>query len=70
MAAPKPVQAMLDKADDVLESEEEELERQEARMMEAPAGGAAPSAAADMTAVENLAQMKRSSKKIFEEDEE
>jgi hypothetical protein len=39
-------------------------------MMEAPARGAAPSAAADMTAVENLAQMKRSSKKMFDEDEE
>ncbi|MFX1263373.1 MAG: VWA domain-containing protein [Promethearchaeota archaeon] len=69
-AAPKPVKAMLDKADDVLESEEMELERQEARLMEAPAGGAAPSAAADMTAVENLAQMKRSSKRMFDDNEE
>jgi len=67
--APKPVQAMLDKADDVLESEEMELERQKARTMEAPAGGAAPSAAADMTAVENLAQMKRSSKKMFDDED-
>jgi len=68
--APASVQKMLDKADNVLANEEEELERQDARMAEAPAGGAAPSAAADMSAVESLAQMKRSSKRIFEEDEE
>ncbi|MHA2377673.1 MAG: hypothetical protein ACXADS_00150 [Candidatus Thorarchaeota archaeon] len=69
-AAPKAVQTMLEKADRVLEREEEELEVQEARMAAAPAGGAAPSAAADMSAVENLAQMKRSSKKIFEDEDE
>ncbi|NHI83534.1 MAG: VWA domain-containing protein [Candidatus Thorarchaeota archaeon] len=68
-AAPAPVQQMLEKADNVLAAEEEELVRQEERMREAPAGGAAPSAAADMSAVENLAQMKRSSKKIFEDED-
>ena len=69
-AAPAPVQKMLDKADDVLASEEEELERQEERMREAPAGGAAPSVAADMSAVESYAQMKRSSKKMFDDEDE
>lgn len=69
-AAPKAVKTMLEKADRVLEREEEELEIQEARMAAAPARGAAPSAAADMSAVENLAQMKRSSKKIFDDEDE
>jgi hypothetical protein len=68
--APASVQKMMDKADGVLANEEEELERQEERMKEAPAGGAAPSAAADMSAVESLAQMKRSSKRIFDEEDE
>ena len=69
-AAPRAVQTMLEKADRALEREEEELEVQEARMAAAPARGAAPSAAADMSAVENLAQMKRSSKKIFDDEDE
>ena len=69
-AAPRAVQTMLEKADRALEREEEELEIQEARMAAAPARGAAPSAAADMSAVENLAQMKRSSKKIFDDEDE
>ncbi len=69
-AAPKAVQSMLEKADRALEREEEELEVQEARMAAAPAAGRAPSAAADMSAVENLAQMKRSSKKMFDDEDE
>ncbi|MFW9844115.1 MAG: hypothetical protein ACFFEV_06050, partial [Candidatus Thorarchaeota archaeon] len=67
-AAPKAVQKMLEKADKALDNEEKEIERQEELMAHAPA--AAPSGAADEAFTENLAQMKRSSKKLFDEDEE
>ena len=67
-AAPKAVQAMLEKADQALDSEEKEIERQEEMMEMAPS--AAPSGAADEAFTENLAQMKRSSKKLFRDDDE
>ena len=66
--APKAVQAMLEKADKALDVEEKEIERQEAMMEEAPAS--APSGAADEAFTENLAQMKRSSKALFRDDDE
>ena len=67
-AAPKAVQTMLEKADKALDIEDKEIERQEAMMEEAPAS--APSGAADEAFTENLAQMKRSSKKLFRDDDE
>jgi hypothetical protein len=69
-AAPKSVQAMLEKADKALDVEEKEIQRQEEIMEAAPAS--APSGAADEAFTENLAQMKRSSKTLFrdEKDEE
>jgi hypothetical protein len=67
-AAPKAVQAMLEKADKALDVEEKEIERQEEMMEMAPS--AAPSGAADEAFTENLAQMKRSSKKLFRDDDE
>lgn len=67
-AAPKDVQAMLEKADKALDNEEKEIEHQEAMMERAPS--AAPSGAADEAFTENLAQMKRSSKKLFADDDE
>ena len=67
-AAPKAVQAMLEKADQVLDSEEKEIERQEEMMEMSPS--AAPSGAADEAFTENLAQMKRSSKKLFSDEDE
>ena len=66
--APKGVQAMLDKTDNVLNMEEEEIVRQEEMLEAAPAS--APSGAADEAFTGSLAQMKRSSKKLFDEDEE
>ncbi|MFW9808072.1 MAG: hypothetical protein ACFFE6_01720 [Candidatus Thorarchaeota archaeon] len=66
--APKAVQAMLDKTDNVLNNEEEEIARQEEMLAEAPA--AAPSGAADKAFTGSLAQMKRSSKKLFDDEEE
>jgi hypothetical protein len=67
-AAPKAVQTMLEKADQVLDVEEKEIQRQEEMMERAPS--AAPSGAADEAFTENLAQMKRSSKKLFADDDE
>jgi len=69
-AAPAPVKAKLQKADDALASEEENMERQEAAVGSARPG--APSAAADQAVTENLAQMRKASKALFhdEEDEE
>lgn len=67
-AAPASVQAMLDKTDNVLNAEEAEIVRQEEMMAEAPAAG--PSRAADEAFTGSLAQMKRSSKKLFDKDEE
>jgi hypothetical protein len=66
--APKAVQAMLDKTDNVLNNEEEEITRQEEMLESAPS--AAPSGAADEAFTGSLAQMKRSSKKLFDEDED
>ena len=65
--APKAVQAMLDKTDNVLNMEEEEIARQEEMLEAAPAS--APSGAADEAFTGSLAQMKRSSKKLFEDEE-
>jgi len=67
-SAPASVQAMLDKTDNVLNNEEAEITRQEEMMAEAPAAG--PSRAADEAFTGSLAQMKRSSKKLFDKDEE
>jgi len=67
-AAPASVQAMLDKTDNVLNNEEKEIARQEEMMAEAPA--AAPSRAADEAFTGSLAQMKRSSKKLFDDEED
>jgi hypothetical protein len=67
-AAPASVQAMVDKTDNVLNNEENEIVRQEEMMAEAPAS--APSRAADEAFTGSLAQMKRSSKKLFEDEEE
>ena len=69
-AAPKAVKDMLEKADQVLETEDEEIQRQEEAMRMAPA--AAPSGVADESFTQNLAQMKRSSKTLFKKrkDEE
>jgi hypothetical protein len=67
-SAPKSVQAMLEKADDALNVEENEIQRQEEMLKAHPAS--APSGAADEAFTENLAQMKRSSKALFKKDEE
>jgi hypothetical protein len=67
-AAPKAVQAMLDKTDNVLNVEEEEIAKQEEMLEAAPAS--APSGAADEAFTGSLAQMKRSSKKLFDDEEE
>jgi hypothetical protein len=67
-SAPKAVQASLDKADAALESEEEEMEELEAMAEEAPEG--APSRAADEMSTAQLRQMKRSSRDLFDEEEE
>ena len=58
----------FEKADDALETEEEELVMQMEEMEAAPS--AAPSAAADLVSTQNLRQMKRSSKDLFEEEED
>lgn len=67
-AAPKSIQAMLERADRALDVEEKEIQRQEKMMAEAPAS--APSGAADEAFTENLAQMKRSSKSLFRDEDE
>ncbi|MHA2303070.1 MAG: hypothetical protein ACXACD_19160, partial [Candidatus Thorarchaeota archaeon] len=66
--APKAVQAMLDKTDNVLNNEEEEIVRQEEMLESAPL--AAPSGAADEAFTGSLAQSKRSSKKLFDDEDE
>ena len=66
--APKPAQAMYDKADRALEAEENEMERMDEMMKAEPS--AAPSAAADQAYTKGLAQMRKSSKQMFEENEE
>ena len=55
------------KVESALASEEAEMERQELRMKAAPE--AAPSAAADEVSTPNLAQMKRSTRDLFEDEE-
>jgi len=67
-AAPKSVQAMLQKADDALNVEDKEIQRQEEMLKAQPAS--APSGMADEAFTENLAQMKRSSKALFKKDED
>ncbi|MFW9907734.1 MAG: hypothetical protein ACFFEF_04105 [Candidatus Thorarchaeota archaeon] len=67
-AAPKSVQAMLQKADDALNVEDREIQRQEEMLKAQPAS--APSGVADEAFTENLAQMKRSSKTLFKKDED
>ncbi|MHA1965263.1 MAG: hypothetical protein ACW97G_11825 [Candidatus Thorarchaeota archaeon] len=64
--APKAVQAMLDKTDNVLNNEEEEIARQEEMLESAPS--AAPSGAADEAFTGSLAQSKKSSRKLFDEE--
>ena len=67
-AAPKAVKDMLEKADDALDAEEKEIQRQEEVMEMTPAS--APSGVADAAFTENLAQMKRSSKTLFKKDDD
>jgi len=62
------VQSMLEKADQALDAEEKEIVRQEEMLEAAPAS--APSGAADEAFTENLAQMKRSSKALFKDEED
>ena len=66
--APKAVQAMLDKTDNVLNDEEEEIVRQEEMLERAPS--AAPSGAADEAFTGSLAQSKKSSRKLFDDEDE
>jgi hypothetical protein len=66
-AAPKAVQSKLNMVESALASEEAEMERQEIKMK--AVSEAAPSAAADEVSTMNLAQMKRSSKDLFEDEE-
>ncbi len=67
-SAPMANQAQYEKVEEALEAEEEELERME----EMVAGGSsmAPSAAADEAYTAGFAQMRKSSKEMFKEDEE
>jgi len=67
-AAPAPIRAQYEKADRALEAEENEMEELDVMMEEAPAG--APSAAADEAYTKGLAQMRKSSKQMYEDDEE
>ncbi|UCE11634.1 MAG: hypothetical protein JSW61_06800 [Candidatus Thorarchaeota archaeon] len=66
--APKPVAKSLDRADEVLASEEESMERLEEMEMAASAG--APSAMADQMSTAQLKQMRKASKELFEEEED
>ena len=66
--APKSVQAMLDKTDNVLNMEDEEIARQEEMLESAPS--AAPSGAADEAFTGSLAQSKKSSRKLFDDEED
>jgi len=67
-AAPKAAQARYEKADKALEAEENEMERLEEMMDAEPS--MAPSAAADEAYTQGLAQMRKSSKQMFEDEEE
>ena len=66
-AAPGKAKANYDKVEAALAREEEEMEHYEEMMEAAPAS---PSAMADEAFTAGLAQMKRSSKDLFEDDEE
>ncbi len=66
--APKAVQAMLDKTDNVLNNEEDEITRQEEMLESAPS--AAPSGAADEAFTGSLAQSRKSSRKLFDDEDE
>ena len=66
-AAPKGAKANYDRVETALAREEEEMEHYEEMMEAAPAS---PSAMADEAFTAGLAQMKRSSKDMFEEEEE
>ncbi len=66
--APKSGQAKFKKAEQALAAEGAEMQRVQEMMKAAPEG--APSAAADEAFTKGLAQMKRSSKQLFDEDEE
>jgi hypothetical protein len=68
VSAPKEIQKMLEMADQALNEEEGEIQRQEEMLKAAPA--AAPSGAADEAFTANLAQMKRSSKALFKKGDE
>jgi hypothetical protein len=67
-AAPKPQQARYEKADEALAAEEAEMEELDEMMEAAPSG--APSAAADESYTRGFAQMRKSSKEMFDEEEE
>ncbi len=67
-SAPAPNRAQYEKADKALESEENEMDELDEMMEEAPAG--APSAAADQAYTKGLAQMRKSSKQMYEDEEE
>jgi len=67
-SAPKGSQARYEQADDALESEEVEMNRMDEMMAEEPS--MAPSAAADKAYTQGLAQMRKSSKQMFKDDDE
>lgn len=66
-AAPASAKAKFKKMDEVLASQEAEMDVREERMQAQPA--AAPSGAADQSSTENLKQMRKSSKQLFEDEE-
>jgi len=67
-SAPKPAQARYEMADKALQAEENEMEELDEMMEEAPVG--APSAAADQAYTKGFAQMRKSSKQMYEEEDE
>ena len=67
-SAPMKAKEAFKKTDVALANEEAEMEELDAMMEEAPSG--APSAAADKAFTSGLAQMRKSSKQLFEEEEE
>ncbi|MBD3405862.1 MAG: VWA domain-containing protein [Candidatus Lokiarchaeota archaeon] len=68
MKAPKKIKKAFDKIERALEKEEAEIEHQEKKLKAASAS--APSEVSDEAFTESLAQMRRSSREMFEEDEE
>ncbi|MHA1905682.1 MAG: hypothetical protein ACW98Y_00135 [Candidatus Thorarchaeota archaeon] len=67
-SAPKPAQAKYDMADKALEAEENEMEELDEMMEAAPVG--APSSAADEAYTKGLAQMRKSSKQMYDDEDE